>query len=138
MDFYPGDNYVDWIGVSVFGQIMGSNASNIYYVAEKTKELHKPLMIAESTPYGVQTIYGAYSWSEWFWPIFNFIEKYDVKMFSYINSDWEELPMFQGQGWGNARIEADSYVQGKWLQRMSNSVYMHASTNLFQLLGYSP
>jgi hypothetical protein len=66
MDFYPGDSYVDWVGVSIFqqvypwavgagatgGEFAGGNMAHVREVLDLAHSLHKPIMIAESTPFG--------------------------------------------------------------------------------------
>jgi hypothetical protein len=49
-DWYPGDDYVDWVAVSLFAQPIGQVAP----VAEYARRRGKPLMIAESTPFGLR------------------------------------------------------------------------------------
>ena len=57
-DFYPGDEYVDWCGVSIFEQPYDCESSVKCYmkypehIAEYCAHIGKPLMIAESTPFG--------------------------------------------------------------------------------------
>jgi hypothetical protein len=66
MDFYPGDDYVDWVGVSIFqqvypwavgagtsgGEFAGGSIAHVREVLDLAHSLHKPIMIAESTPFG--------------------------------------------------------------------------------------
>lgn len=73
LNFYPGDSYVDWIGVSIFQQIYegdgedssskvneennwtGAGTGSMKYVKDVldfAKLKDKPTMIAESTPFG--------------------------------------------------------------------------------------
>ncbi len=63
-DFYPGDDLVDWIGISIFQQLypwanaetiadfVGGSLDQVQEVFEFAKEHDKPIMIAESTPFG--------------------------------------------------------------------------------------
>jgi len=78
------------------------------------------------------------SWTGWYDPAFEFIQAYDVQAFSYINCNWDapERWLFNGRGWGDARVQSDPDVQALWLHKMTNSAFLHASTNLFTLLGY--
>jgi beta-mannanase len=59
-DFYPGDEFVDWIGISLFQQLFpwstngsnayvnwGGDASDVEHVLEFAAEHRKPTMIAE-------------------------------------------------------------------------------------------
>ena len=64
-------------------------------------------MIAESAPFGGivdveagdnthnEAGYIGSTWNRWFEPVLSFIERYEVKMWCYINCDWDALPMFR-------------------------------------------
>ncbi len=138
MAWYPGDGYVDWVAASVFGSPTGSNRTNLTAVAELARELQKPFMIAEASPHGVTATNGVNSWTAWYDPTFEFIQEYGVRAFSYINCNWDapEMWQFNTLGWGDARVQMDSDVQTLWLHKMTNSVFLHADTNLFTALGY--
>ena len=132
--WYPGDAYVDWVGVSYFDP---DQQPYLDGVAEIAREHHKPLMIAESTPRVLGTRFGQRSWGAWFVPYFRFVREHDVQAISYINWDWETIPMFRGQGWEDARIQANEVVKAHWIQEMHDSRYLHASPTLFHRLGLS-
>ena len=62
-DFYPGDDWVDWVGVSIFQQFYdhgttsqngfsGGTVEDLTHVLQFAARHHKPTMIAESTPFG--------------------------------------------------------------------------------------
>lgn len=127
--WYPGDDLVDWVGYSYFGnpdQEMLSFARNH----------NKPVFIAEATP--VRVIDNLYFdtdmkkeklekliWEEWFVPFFNTIKNNSdvIKAFSYINSDWSSQPM-----WINnpvfqkvdSRIQKSKYISEKWKKEMED------------------
>jgi hypothetical protein len=129
-DWYPGDNYVDWVAVSFFAQPIGQ----ITPVTEYARARRKPLMIAESTPFGLGTGKGEESWNRWFAPCFGFINKYHVKAFCYINWDWESQPMFRGQGWGDCRIQINDLVKVRWLESTGSERFLKSSKNLYKQL----
>ncbi|MEI8349332.1 MAG: glycosyl hydrolase [Candidatus Omnitrophota bacterium] len=133
VDWYPGDEYVDWVALSYFDTSYESYREAIVQIAREHK---KPLMIAEATPRGMGIQDGENSWQKWFVPFFDFIEHNDVKAVCYINSDWEKLPMFKNQGWGNARIQDNLYIKERWLKKIKASSYLGASKDLFAALGY--
>jgi hypothetical protein len=65
--WYPGDDYVDWVAVSLFGHMYGPDPG-LYgdAVFDFAKTHKKPVMVAESSP-----IYGIFdgdvrSWNTWF------------------------------------------------------------------------
>jgi hypothetical protein len=96
--FYPGDDVVDWVGISIFSQLytnangggvarLGNNET-VRAVLEFAHRRRKPTMIAESTPFG-----GIPSridpWEAWFRPVLDLIQEHKIGMWSYINCDWE-------------------------------------------------
>ncbi|KAJ8611475.1 hypothetical protein CTAYLR_005162 [Chrysophaeum taylorii] len=121
--FWPGDDVVDWCGVSLFRQPFDSFGP-AQAVADFCKG--KNLMIAESTPFGIGlTAPRASILNTWFLPVLDFVEAYDVKLWCYINCDWDAQPMWQGQGWGDTRIETDPRLSAFW----ANHVLPHPSLN---------
>jgi Glycosyl hydrolase family 26 len=129
-DWYPGDDHVDWFAVSVFGK------PNIYMknFAQMARKHHKGFMIAESAPQGDGSKYGMTSWNLWYESYFQFIHDEKVRIACYIDLNWETIPMFKGQGWGDSRVEANSIVKKKWLEEIQNGKYLNASPGLFKLL----
>ncbi|MBN3038694.1 MAG: hypothetical protein JW869_04665 [Candidatus Omnitrophica bacterium] len=132
MDWYPGDDYVDWFAISYFNLIEKFRDQ----IAQLAREHNKPLMIAESTPCGIGVTYGEYALERWFEPFFKFIDAQDVKAVSYVNCDWEALPMWTGQGWKDSRVEANPVVKERWLKEVEQEKYLKASPKLFSLLGF--
>jgi len=97
-DFYPGDEYVDWIGVSIFQQVFpwadywGGSLQDIDEVLVFASKLGKPTMIAESTPFGginlnTSSTREFNTWDRWYGKVLILIEKYDISMWCYINCD---------------------------------------------------
>jgi hypothetical protein len=103
--FYPGDDVVDWVGVSVFSQLYPpededdgnegaapvvrlGNADTVRTVLAFARSRQKESMIAESAPFG-----GIPSrsdpWEAWFRPVLDLIDEHDVGLWSYIHCDWE-------------------------------------------------
>jgi len=147
-DFYPGDDYVDWVGISIFQQLypwaskVGNFAAggSIEYVEELldfAKRHDKPVMIAESTPFGgmhwdgksfgseqrleVPSLSDSVPnniWDLWFVPILDLIERHDIRMWSYINCDWDSQPMWNGIGFGDSRLSTMDYVMTKWRENV--------------------
>ena len=131
--WYPGDNYVDWVGFSWFlppdksvkGAATQRQLAN--EVIQFARSKRKPVMIAEASPQGYDLgkmsksnisplwdgIAGKQSkqvnaeklWSGWYKPFFSFIRnnKDAVKAVSYINADWD-----------NQSLWAAPYQNGYW------------------------
>ena len=119
-----------------------SNCTSMYYAdkfANYCSERRLPLMIAESTPFGGITDaspssqtstssnstpvtatenragYVGDTWEIWFEPVLAYIDRHDVRMWSYINCNWDIQPMWRTQHapgiyWGDTRIEGKEYV----------------------------
>ena len=131
MDWYPGDNYVDWFGASIF------NVPSQFWTAgdfiKLARDHHKPFMIAESTPWGMYTKRGKLDFLN---HIFTFIEDQNIEAFCYIDSNWDAMPMYSGKNIGDARIETDPDIKDLWLKETKNDRYLQATPDLFQTLGW--
>lgn len=139
-DFYPGDDVVDWVGLSIFQQLYpwavdsedagafaGGTRAQILEVLEFAKTHQKPTMIAESTPFGGihgedfgrlfgnrTTDVATNGWDLWFAPTLKLIEEYDIQMWSYINCDWDVQPMWANIGFGDTRLSSSKAVMKSW------------------------
>jgi hypothetical protein len=123
MDYYPGDDYVDWWSIDLFSSSDAGKASTRAFL-DSAHAHGKPVMIGESTPRGVGTDDGEQDWSEWFAPYFELIEsRSGIKAFSYINWNWAESPW---SSWGDARIEANGYIRDAFAAQMRKPLYLHA------------
>jgi hypothetical protein len=125
-DFYPGDNAVDWIGVSLFQQFypnhVGGTVKDLTNVLKFAARHKKPTMIAESTPFGGinhnSITNDAPMWEAWFEPTLHLIERHNISMWSYINCNWDVQPFWKTAGFGDTRISTNSYVMGQWLVKV--------------------
>ncbi len=104
-------------------------------MVEFAQEHKKPVMIAEATPFGLGTDKGKDSWNNWFKSFFNYVEKKDIKAICYIDCDWEVLPMFADQGWGDARVQTNEFVKNNWMKEIKKPKYLQSSPKLYELLG---
>jgi hypothetical protein len=130
-DFYPGNHFVDWIGVSIFSQFFpwaedAGTLQDIASVLQFAQERKKPIMIAESTPFGgidldikLTRVYNMTDpWERWFQPTLDLIDEYDIGMWSYINCDWESQPMWHNVGFGETRLSTNKRVMRKWRKKI--------------------
>jgi hypothetical protein len=130
--YYPGDDVVDWIGLSVFSQLYRNprvqqlgNTETLQQVLEFAKTHQKPTMIAESTPFGgIDTLLDP--WEDWFQPVLDLIETYDIGAWSYIDCDWESQPMWKGVGFGDTRLASNATVQQLWQHHVLESARFQA------------
>ena len=123
MDWYPGDDYVDWFAVSIFNPMQIKVAEDFFSIARRH---NKSLMIAESAPAG---LFSTRAKMDWFKHYFEFIDHYDIKVVSYINSDWQSYGLFKTMGWGDTRVEVDPAIQEMWERRMRHG-YLQYSPDL--------
>ncbi|MDE2010440.1 MAG: hypothetical protein KGJ09_10265 [Candidatus Omnitrophica bacterium] len=131
MKWYPGDGYVDWFAASMF-QVPDQLLTTMKFV-KLARQHHKPFMIAESTPWGMYTIHGK---MDWYNHMFQFIKEEKVEAFCYIDSNWDKMPMYKGQGIGDDRIEANPEIKKLWIEEIGRARYLKASPGLFRSLGW--
>lgn len=132
MDWYPGDDYVDWFGASMF-----STPDQLWVVSAfvaLAREHHKPFMICESTPWGMYTSRAKIDFLN---HVFKLIKDQHIEAFCYIDSNWDPMPMYKGQHIGDARIEEDPVIKDLWLKEIDQDRYLKASSDLFQSLGWT-
>lgn len=138
--WYPGDDYVDWLGLSVFGTGWGNLASNdvIQWFISFAREHDKPIMLAETAAIKTSNVSDpkwVISSTEWFNQVFTLCNSNDeVKAFTYINVDWEEDN--PSSTWGNTQIQsASSAVKWYWYQQIES--FVHADSAFYSVIGYS-
>ncbi len=132
-NWYPGDEYVNWVGYSQFdGRNMGQGIKQL--AARK----NKPIMIAEATPkLDLSDNRGEQNWQSWFQRVFDEIYENDrIKAFCYINANWDVQTMWAGQGWGDSRVQQDEYIKEKWETEIIKEPWLHGEEGLFQELDY--
>ncbi len=135
LDWYPGDDYVDWFGISFFSQ---TDENDFNPVINLAKERNKPLMIAESSPAEIGTKQGDMCWALWFQRYFDFIAKYNIKCFCYINIDWDKYTAFKELRWGNCLLGGSKEVKTRWKNEVKQDKYLQSSKELFDLIGFVP
>lgn len=133
-DWYPGDEYVNWMGYSQFdGQHMGEK------IKAFARKRSKPIMIAEATPrLKIHKGKAKKHWSNWYERVLREIHEDDnIKAFAYINANWDRQTMWMGQGWGNSQVQDDPYIRKKWEEEFTKDCWLRASENLFEQLHYT-
>lgn len=139
-DWFPGVEYVDWCGISFFQQPYSCQVAtkcNFPFAEDIVSfcsgKYQLPVMIAESTPFGGildessppdsvnEAGFSGSTWNSWFIPILQFIEKNDIKMWNYINCNWDSQPMWQKERaqnihWGDTRIQHYPGIKERWYQ----------------------
>lgn len=137
MKFYPGDEYVDWWGIDIFGENHFAQPETQAYLDSAAKH-RKPVMIGESTPRRIGTKGGEETWKRWFGPYFSLISNNPgIKAFCYINWDWTNTPW---PDWGDGRIETGDYIRTQYVNEITNGPYLNGTTEkkVCKALNYSP
>ncbi|MFK7766515.1 MAG: glycosyl hydrolase [Mariniblastus sp.] len=146
--WYPGDEYVDWVGYSFF------NNWKKEQMTEFGRKKGKPVFIAEATPAIsvpgkndgstfplslADEAQAQRAWDEWFTPFIKSVNdnKDVVKAISYIPHDWyaramwKDNPTFKGI---DSRLNLSPMLEKKWKEEFGKERYLNASPELFQLL----
>jgi hypothetical protein len=136
-DWYPGDEYVDWVAISVFGHAYSSNFGlHGDVVLEFAKQHKKPVMIAESNPvYGIDEE-NTEVWDKWFVNFFTFIYNKNIKAISFINEDWGGTGIEGISEWKDGRLYNNEQVSKAWFKETNKNRYLKQSKELFKQLGY--
>ena len=137
--WYPGDDYVDWVAMSIFGTGWGDLATNsvVQWLIDFAENHNKPVMLAETAAIktsGQSNPDWVITDSNWFVHVFDLCANNNaVKAFTYINVDWEEDN--PASTWGDTRIQDAASGVGKyWLQNISS--FQHGDSTLFEAIGY--
>jgi beta-mannanase len=130
-DYYPGDKYVDWVGMSYFEKGNEKVGAEIFRFAD---EKGKPKMICEASSWNTGTLASRQSW---FINFFKFAHQEHVKAIGYIDSNWDVLPMFQKYKYGDDRIEQNPDILKLWNNEIRHG-YLNSSKELFKEINYVP
>ena len=138
--WYPGDDYVDWVGVSVFEHAYGdvSMGPDNEEVLAFAKAHSKPVMIAETNPVRGISRDDAAVWDEWFVKFFSYIHNKNIKAVSFINENWDRLTIPGIEAWEDARLYNNPDISRAWFEETNKDHYLKASPQLFHQLGYTP
>ncbi len=132
--YYPGADYVDWIGVSDFtqpDQQAGYLSNNVKTVIEYAKSQGKPVAVAESSPWNISSV-DLDVMNNWFGNLFDLIEGQTVngysasgqiRMLSYINSNWPSFG-WSSPPWSNTLLGAAD-VQSAFTSNLQNPFNGH-------------
>lgn len=122
MQWYPGDQYVDWLAYSHFhSHLRGQSMLQI------AKEKNLPLMLAEVAPngYDLDMVDGEVVWQEFFEPLLNHIveNQEHIKAVAYINVDWPTQPLWKTDPYWqttDSRVQANEFVKEQWIQALQS------------------
>ncbi len=138
-DFYPGDDYVDWIAGGYYGgdpetAKQTGGLKQFYALSQLARLRGKPFMVAESGPFsGTAGTGGRQTWDSWFRPFFEDVRRCGARAVVYNN--FALLP--DDPKWGEHRISRmERPIQESWGREMKDAMYLGASPGLFELLGF--
>jgi hypothetical protein len=136
--WYPGDDYVDWVAISVFGHAYGDADFGSYCddVLQFAKQHKKPVMVAESNPVNGIDEKNTEVWNQWFVHFFNFTYNKNIKAVSFINEDWPSIAIDGISEWKDARLYNNEQLSKAWFQETNKDRYLKQSTELYKQLGY--
>ena len=129
--WYPGDQYVDWFGVSLFSEYSDCQFSSQLDFAQRARDAGKEFFVAEATPRFFDVANQTYSRDgetfdnlttqqiidRWYGPVSDFIrDTSDVlKGFAYINANWEGPDQTAWtEYWGDARVQSNPEILEYW------------------------
>jgi hypothetical protein len=136
--WYPGDDYVDWVAISVFGHAYGGTDFGPYCddVLAFAKAHHKPVMIAESSPIqGIDSKSNA-AWDQWFVNFLSFTYQKNIKAISFITTNWSKASIDGVSEWKDSRLNNNEEVAKAWFKETNKARYLKQSPKLFKDLGY--
>ena len=123
MRYYPGDSYVDWWAIDLFGQNHFAHPATRAFV-DSSLAHKRPLMIGESTARRTDLSKTENALKRWFVPSFNLIRNTpNLKAFCYINEDWTNTLWPQ---WGDARVHKYPDIQNWVRSEISHKHYISA------------
>ena len=127
---YPGDEFVDFIGFSIFNSSVCLPVANQTFCSpgdtinpalveslEWVQNRNKTFMIPESAPRppAVNTEAG---FNEYLDRLFAIIDNYDPRIVSYINTDWPAQG-WPSNVWGDSRLNVFTGVETKWRDKIA-------------------
>lgn len=120
MEWYPGDEYVDWWGINYFTLSQINSADSFL---DDAREHNKPVAICESCPIQNGGTTNASNWNNFFIPYFNKIKNdTNIKAFIYIHSPWTNELLFD---WPDSRITSNLTISNNYKNELQDSTYIH-------------
>ncbi len=134
--WWPGDDYVDWVAVSLFGQMYASTPGRyVDAVFDFARDKKKPVMVAEASPINGINAASTAAWSSWFAKVFSLSYARNIKAISFISQNWQQNPS-NGVEWGDARLPNNELISQAFFAETNKDRYLKQSPTLFQELGY--
>ncbi len=143
-DWYPGDEYVDWIGISVFqiGDEGFHETPNRDKLLAFARAKGKPVVIGEASAirytHRQKKLTGKEYWDYWYKPYFELIEQHpEIRATTMIHVDWDNQQQHRELDWGDCRIDRDPYVLKQWRRQLEKPYWLSADKSLYsQVRGF--
>jgi hypothetical protein len=126
MAWYPGDKYVDWWSVDLFGEDFMNPKARQHVAAFLADALvhGKPVLIPECAPSEFD-INARMTWDRWFTPFFALLNSHsNVKGFCYSNRNFEKRDV-QLEHWGDMRI-SQSALKPQYIHLTESGIHRAA------------
>jgi len=137
-DWYPGDDYVDWVGISLFGHMYATELSaEGNAVFDFARAHRKPVMVAEASPINGIEKDSLDAWNTWFVNFFSLTYRNNVKAISFINENWSAISIDGISDWKDARLQNNERIYRAWFAETAKGRYLKQSPELFRQLGYT-
>jgi oligosaccharide reducing-end xylanase len=122
-DWYPGDEFVDWVGIHYSDQFPECEGAPIESSIQFAREHLKPVMITEAVPAGYKMDATDDIWNEWFVPFFKFVNDNNdvVRAISYINEA------------GN-NLQSNEELVKRWKKETKQAFWLRGGPDLFDTL----
>ena len=127
---YPGDQFVDFIGFSIFNSAVCLPVANQTFCSEGDRinpalveslnwvnNQNKAFMIPESSP-RVPAVNTAAGYNEYLARLFELIDTYKPRIMSFISTDWPNQG-WPTDTWGDSRLGRFTEVENNWRSRIS-------------------
>ncbi len=143
-EYYPGEDYADWIAYSHFEYGVPNPNEGVFSFA---RNRDKPIMIAESTPRArdINEDNGQQIWDEFFANVFTTIDSHPglIKAYHYINTDWRTHSLWSegdpfGFGATDSRIQESSTITNLWINQLMDPKYILAEDDVFGTINFIP
>ncbi len=136
--WWPGDDYVDWVAVSLFGQLYARTPGRwVDAVFDYAREKRKPVLVAEASPTNGINPGSNAVWASWFAKLFSLSYARNIKAIAFISQNWRRNPS-NGVTWEDARLSNNPLVGRAFFAETNQDRYLKQSPELFEELGYTP
>ena len=136
MDYYPGDEYVDWWSISQFSPKALYSPGSVEFYQNAAKH-QKPVFIGESSPwftsgqgFSFRDPNNLQESLDWFEAYFKVFEQYpQIKGMNIIIVDWQRWNWIWPQiktGFNNARLDLHSDLATHYKKWISNERFIHS------------